>query len=214
MGMLEVGSMIGCQNVAGGVRVRIGADGWLESVARDPSPNCDARSDPDDISLLVIHAISLPAGRFGGDHVRQLFTNCLDCSADPTFADLAGVQVSAHLFVERTGRVNQFVPFNRRAWHAGASAFRGRAGCNDYSIGIELEGCEWLAYEDAQYAVLGELIAALLAHYPRLSLDAVVGHQEIAPERKSDPGPLFDWQRLYRDCYARLRRNAHATYRR
>jgi AmpD protein len=212
--MLEAGSMIGCQNAVEGGYVRIGADGWLESVARYPSPNCDARSDPDDISLLVIHAISLPVGRFGGEQVRQLFTNCLDCSADPTFADLAGVHVSAHLFVERTGRVIQFVPFGRRAWHAGVSAFRGRVGCNDYSIGIELEGCEWLAYQDAQYAILGELITTLFAHYPRLSLDAVVGHQEIAPERKWDPGPLFDWQRLYRDCYSRLQRNAHATHRR
>jgi len=195
------------------VRVVVGADHWLERVARDRSPNCDARSDPDDIALLVVHGISLPAGRFGGERVRELFTNCLDCGADPAFADLAGVRVSAHLFIERSGRVTQFVPFDRRAWHAGVSSFRGRTGCNDYSIGIELEGCDWLAYDDAQYAVLTDVIGALLARYPRLSLDAVVGHQEVAPGRKSDPGPLFDWLRLYRACYARLRGEAHAAHR-
>jgi N-acetyl-anhydromuramoyl-L-alanine amidase len=196
------------------VRVVVGADHWLDSVVRCPSPNSDTRSDPDDVSLLVVHNISLPAGRFGGERVRQLFTNCLDCSSDPAFADLAGVHVSAHLFIERDGSLTQFVPFDQRAWHAGVSAFRGRARCNDYSIGIELEGCDWLPYEDTQYAALTDVVTALLSRYPRLSLDAVVGHQEIAPARKSDPGPLFDWQRLYRGCYARLRGEAHATHRR
>jgi N-acetyl-anhydromuramoyl-L-alanine amidase len=192
----------------------VGADHWLAAATRCRSPNLDARSDPDDIALLVIHSISLPAGQFGGERVRQLFTNCLDCSADPSFADLAGVPLSAHLFIDRSGAITQFVPFDQRAWHAGISSFRGRSGCNDFSIGIELEGCDWLAYEDAQYKVLIDVMIALLARYSRLSLDAVVGHQEIAPGRKSDPGPLFDWQRVYHDCYARLGSMRHAAHRR
>jgi AmpD protein len=198
--------MIGCQKKSEEVRVRIGADHWLEGAVRCESPNSDERSDPDDISLLVIHNISLPPGEFGGDQVRQLFTNCLDCSADARLADLAGVHVSAHLFIDRHGALTQFVTFDRRAWHAGQSSYRGRAGCNDYSIGIELEGTDHVPYEDAQYAALAEVTTALIDHYARLSLDAVVGHQEIAPERKSDPGPAFDWRRFYRECYGRRAR--------
>jgi len=188
--------------MANEVCVRIGAEHWLERVERCPSPNCDDRSDPDDIVLLVIHNISLPPGRFGGDCVRQLFTNCLDCNADPAFGDLIGVEVSAHVFIDRRGKSVQFVPFDRRAWHAGASSYRGRVGCNDFSIGIELEGTDDLAYSDAQYETLHDVIAALLRRYERLSLDAVVGHQEIAPSRKTDPGAAFDWRRFYRRCYA------------
>jgi N-acetyl-anhydromuramoyl-L-alanine amidase len=186
------------------VRVRIGADHWLEGAFRCQSPNCDDRPDPDDIVLLVIHNISLPPGRFGGDQVQRLFTNCLDCDADPALNDLAGVRVSAHLFIDRRGALTQFVPFERRAWHAGSSSYRGRARCNDFSIGIELEGTDHIAYEDSQYDALSEVVKTLLERYARLSLDGVVGHQEIAPERKSDPGSAFDWQRFYRDCYKRL----------
>lgn len=196
--------MIGCQKNSKEVRVRIGADHWLEGTARCESPNSDERSDPDDISLLVIHNISLPPGQFGGDQVRQLFTNCLDCSADPSLADLAGVHVSAHLFINRRGVITQFVSFDRRAWHAGQSSYRGRTGCNDYSIGIELEGSDHTPYADAQYEALAETTAALFGRYRRLSLDAVVGHQEIAPDRKTDPGPAFEWWRFYRDCRGRL----------
>jgi AmpD protein len=186
------------------VRVRIGADNWLEGALRCPSPNSDERPDPDDISLLVIHNISLPPGHFGGDHVRQLFTNCLDGGADATFADLVGVQVSAHLFIDRRGALMQFVAFDRRAWHAGQSIYRGRAGCNDYSIGIELEGTDHTAYENSQYDTLSDVVAMLIGRYRGLSLDAAVGHQEIAPERKSDPGPAFDWRRFYQMSYGRL----------
>jgi N-acetyl-anhydromuramoyl-L-alanine amidase len=186
------------------VRVRIGADHWLEGAFRCQSPNCDDRPDPDDIVLLVIHNISLPPGRFGGDQVQRLFTNCLDCDADPALNDLAGVRVSAHLFIDRRGALTQFVPFDRRAWHAGSSSYRGCARCNDFSIGIELEGTDHIAYEDSQYDALSEVVKTLLERYARLSLDGVVGHQEIAPERKSDPGSAFDWQRFYRDCYKRL----------
>ena len=188
--------------------MRIDADHWLEGAVRCPSPNCDGRPDPDDISLLVIHNISLPPGRFGGDHVRQLFTNCLDCDADPTLADLVGVKVSAHLFIDRRGTITQFVTFDQRAWHAGPSSYSGRAGCNDYSIGIELEGTDRTPYESPQYGALSEIVSALIGRYRRLSLDAVVGHQEIAPERKSDPGPAFDWRRFYQDCYRRLEKTS------
>jgi AmpD protein len=186
------------------INVRVGADHWLEGVARWPSENCDDRSDPDDITLLVVHNISLPPGQFGGQHVKQLFTNCLDCSADPSLSDLQGVRVSAHLFIDRSGAIVQFVPFDRRAWHAGASSHRGRAGCNDYSIGIELEGTDETAYEGKQYRVLADVAACLLSHYRRLSLSGIVGHCEVAPGRKSDPGRLFDWPRLYRDCLQRI----------
>jgi AmpD protein len=184
--------------------VRIDADHWLEGAIRFPSPNCDPRRDPNDITLLVIHNISLPPGQFGGAHVPLLFTNCLDCSAHPAFADLEGVAVSAHLFVDRGGVITQFVSFDHRAWHAGKSSFRGSSACNDYSIGIELEGTDDIPYEDAQYIALADLVVTLLRRYERLSLDAIVGHQEIAPQRKTDPGAAFDWARLYRDCYRRI----------
>jgi N-acetyl-anhydromuramoyl-L-alanine amidase len=197
----------------GEIQVRIGADHWLEGVARWPSPNCDERTDPDDIVLLVVHNISLPPGRFGGEHVRQFFTNCLDCRADASLSDLEGVRVSAHLFVDRRGEIAQFVPFDRRAWHAGLSSYRGRTGCNDFSIGIELEGTDEAAYEPDQYRVLADVVASLIRRYPALSLSGIVGHQEIAPGRKTDPGAAFDWLRLYRDCLERFG-GAGGTHRR
>ena len=184
--------------------VQISADHWLEDVVRCASSNCDDRSDPDDIALVVIHNISLPPGQFGGGLVERFFTNCLDCSIDAALHDLEGVRVSSHLFVDRRGRVTQFVPFHRRAWHAGVSSHRGREGCNDYSIGVELEGTDEVSYDEAQYESLTEVLVALMSRYPRLSLEGIVGHREIAPQRKTDPGLAFDWSRLYRDVVRRM----------
>ena len=192
--------------------MQIGPDHWLEGIARCPSPNCDQRTDPDDIVLIVVHSISLPPGRFGGDHVKQFFTNCLDCSVDPTLADLEGVRVSAHAFIDRRGIPTQFVPFNRRAWHAGRSSYRGREGCNDFSIGIELEGTDTMPFESAQYRTLAEIATCLISRYPTLSLSGIIAHSEVAPGRKTDPGPLFDWSRLYRDVLQRIGAPG-ATYR-
>ena len=183
---------------------RVDPDHWLSGAARYPSDNSDARTDPNDISLVVIHGISLPPGSFGGDQVKQFFTNCLDCSAHPSLADLVGVRVSSHLFIERTGRTLQFVPFDRRAWHAGVSNHRGRIGCNDFSIGIEMEGTDEVAYDDRQYDSLADAIVALLHRYRSISLDGIVGHSDIAPGRKTDPGAAFDWPRLYASCLTRL----------
>lgn len=177
-------------------RVIVNADGWLAGARRVPSPNQDARPHPDDISLVVVHGISLPPGEFGSGAVEALFRNRLDGATDPRLADLEGLRVSAHAFIDRAGRVAQFVPFSRRAWHAGASSHRGRAGCNDFAIGIELEGTDAVPYEDAQYAALGQVLRALLARYPRIDLQAIVGHSEVAPGRKTDPGPRFDWRRV------------------
>ena len=161
-----------------------------------PSPNQNARPDPEDISLVVVHGISLPPGEFGTGAVERFFCNTLDCSGDRRLADLAGVRVSAHLFVSRRGALTQFVPFDRRAWHAGLSHWRGRTGCNDFAIGIELEGTDDSGYTNSQYAALGRILDALFACYPRLDRSTVVGHNEIAPERKTDPGPRFDWRRV------------------
>jgi N-acetyl-anhydromuramoyl-L-alanine amidase len=170
-------------------------DHWLAGAQRCPSPNQDERPDCAEPSLLVIHCISLPAGVFGTGNVHALFCNRLDCASHPSFHDLEGLRVSAHLLVERDGRPVQFVPFGRRAWHAGQSSYRGRTRCNDFSIGIELEGTDALVYQDAQYRALAAVTRALLARYRQLSPGRIVGHAEIAPERKTDPGPHFDWRR-------------------
>ncbi|MBV0932707.1 1,6-anhydro-N-acetylmuramyl-L-alanine amidase AmpD [Marinobacterium weihaiense] len=159
-----------------------------------PSPNCNTRP-AGEISLLVIHNISLPPGQFGGGHVTELFTNCLDPQAHPFFAKLDGLEVSAHLLIERDGSMIQFVPFDRRAWHAGRSCFDGREACNDFSIGIELEGADDIPYTDAQYQVLAAVTRTLLVTYPNLTRDRITGHSNIAPGRKTDPGPAFDWAR-------------------
>jgi AmpD protein len=143
------------------------------------------------VDLLVIHNISLPAGRFGGPHIADLFTNRVDFAADPSFADLRGLAVSAHFLVRRDGRVLQFVSCNARAWHAGVSSFRGREQCNDFSVGIEMEGSDFVAFSPAQYESLAALTLALAARYP---LAAVQGHEHVAPGRKTDPGPFFDWE--------------------
>ena len=158
-----------------------------------PSPNFDERPGNEPISLLVIHNISLPPGEFGGDGVLALFTNRLDPAAHPYYETIKDLRVSAHFFIRRDGELIQLVPCELRAWHAGASCWQGRERCNDFSIGIELEGTDDLAYTDAQYDTLAELASTLFAHYGRLD---VTGHADIAPERKTDPGPAFDWQRL------------------
>lgn len=163
-----------------------------------PSPNADDRPDHCCPSLIVIHGISLPPGQFGGPYIRQLFTNRLDPGAHPSFAPVANQRVSAHVLIERNGRIVQFVPFHRRAWHAGVSSYKGKENCNDFSIGIELEGTDQLPYEDVQYGVLATLIDTLRIVYPSLSKESISGHSEIAPDRKTDPGPAFDWQRLHR----------------
>jgi AmpD protein len=183
--------------------VIVGADHWLEGVRRAASPNHDERPDRRDISLLVIHGISLPPGEFGGPWIDALFCNRLDTDAHPSFGDLLGVRVSSHAVIDRAGAVTQYVAFDRRAWHAGVSQWRGRISCNDFSIGIELEGTDRTPYTDAQYDALRIATMALLDRYPRLSLGTIVGHSEIAPTRKTDPGPVFDWSRLFSSLVSR-----------
>ena len=175
--------------------LEIDADGWLAGVSRLPSPNCDRRPHGE-VSLLVIHNISLPPGEFGGDAVQQLFLNRLDPKAHPAFAELEGLRVSAHLFIDRNGALTQFVPCAARAWHAGRSRYAGRPNCNDFAIGIELEGTDDAPYEAAQYLTAAAVIAALLRAYPTLCATRIVGHSDIAPGRKTDPGPSFDWARM------------------
>lgn len=168
-------------------------DGWLQGVARLPTPNVDDRPAGERVELVVIHNISLPPGEYGRRNVHALFTNRLDPCAHPFFAGVAGARVSAHILIERDGTITQFASFDRRAWHAGASEFNGRPRCNDFSVGIELEGSDFDAFTDAQYAALDEVLAAVLGEYP---VRAVCGHSEIAGGRKTDPGPFFDWARL------------------
>lgn len=177
---------------------RLPLSGWipLPGIRQRPSPNCDARPAGTAINLLVIHNISLPPGEFGTDCPARLFLNELDFDAHPWFEQIRGLKVSSHFLIERDGTVTQFVSCNDRAWHAGLSTFNGRSACNDFSIGIELEGTDDLPYTDAQYRRLGELTTALKTHYP---LTAVRGHCHIAPSRKTDPGKAFDWAR-----YAKL----------
>lgn len=173
-------------------------DGWLSGVNIYPSPNSNLRPESADISLLVVHNISLPPGEFGGGYVQAFFQNRLDIHAHPYFETIAGLQVSAHLFIERDGAITQFVPFTARAWHAGISSFDGVSNCNDYSIGIELEGTDELPYTDAQYLALEKVTRQLMLTYPKLTLERITGHEHIAPGRKTDPGPAFDWQRFRR----------------
>lgn len=174
-------------------RLQLDADGWLRGAKRIASPNCDQRPDGEAVSLIVIHAISLPPGAFGGDAIERLFTNRLDPSGHPYYAQICCLQVSAHFLIRRDGDLLQFVSCRQRAWHAGQSSWQGRQRCNDFSLGIELEGCDELPFTDAQYARLVALVGLLRAHFP---IDAVVGHSDIAPGRKTDPGPYFDWQEL------------------
>lgn len=166
------------------------AEGLLPVVDFIASPNCDERPPGEEIGLVVVHAISLPPGTFGGDGVERLFTNRLDPAQHPYYAVIEGLRVSAHFFVRRDGNIVQFVPCAKRAWHAGASQWRGRTRCNDFSIGIELEGCDDLPFEAVQYRRLVDLVGMIRRRYP---VRDVVGHADIAPGRKSDPGPHFDW---------------------
>lgn len=184
----------------------LGADGWCEGAVRVPSPNFDSRPTPAGIDLLVIHNISLPPGQFGGGEIAGLFTNTLDYDAHPYFDQLRPLRVSAHFLIERCGRIVQFVAAGERAWHAGASRFGERERCNDFSIGIELEGTDFEAFTDIQYLRLAALTAALEKAYP---LTTVTGHEHIAPGRKTDPGPFFEWGR-YRAIYLSARQNETA----
>ncbi|HQQ74205.1 MAG TPA: 1,6-anhydro-N-acetylmuramyl-L-alanine amidase AmpD [Pseudomonadales bacterium] len=170
--------------------------GWLQGIRTLPSPNCNARPSIAAIDLLVIHNISLPPGQFGGDHIDALFCNELDCDADPYFETLRDLCVSAHFFINRDGQVTQYVSLDDRAWHAGVSQWDGREQCNDFSIGIELEGTDNTSYTDAQYAALTGLARVLMLLYPAITLNRIVGHSDIAPGRKTDPGEAFDWLRF------------------
>ena len=176
----------------------IAADGWCGQAQRQSSPNFDARAEGVAAELLVIHNISLPPGQFGGPFIGDLFCNQLDCDAHPYFDQLRPLRVSAHFVIQRDGTLIQFVSANDRAWHAGVSSFNGRERCNDFSIGIELEGTDFEPFTDLQYEVLAALTDALRRRYP---LTDVAGHEHIAPGRKTDPGPFFDWARFRKNFY-------------
>jgi AmpD protein len=172
--------------------------GWLPQARRVHSPNFGERPADAVIDLLVIHNISLPPGEFGGPWVEQLFCGRLDAGVHPYFATIADNPVSAHLFIRRDGEALQFVDLWRRAWHAGRSCWQGRAECNDYGIGIELEGTDETPFTDAQYHRLAELTGAIMRRFPAISAERIVGHSDVAPGRKTDPGPAFDWTRYRR----------------
>lgn len=171
-------------------------NGLLESAIFRDSPNCNDRPADIAIDMIVVHGISLPAGEFGGEWVDRLFLNQIQGSEHPGFSDLAGVKVSSHLFVRRTGEVIQYVSFDKRAWHAGVSEYEGCANCNDFSVGIELEGTDDIPYEPEQYVSLSHSVIALIHAYPDINEQRVVGHVDIAPGRKTDPGPVFDWNKF------------------
>jgi len=172
------------------------ATGLLTGVSQVLSPHHDARPDGQQPELVIIHGISLPPDEYGGPGVLQLFTGNLPSDAHPYYAGIAALRVSAHLFIRRDGELLQCVPLHRRAWHAGVSSFQGRPACNDYSLGIELEGSDDQPYDDAQYAALAAVLLLLQQHWPLLQGERIVGHSDVAPGRKSDPGPAFDWLRL------------------
>jgi N-acetyl-anhydromuramoyl-L-alanine amidase len=178
--------------------MEITADGLASGVRFVASPNCDDRPDGVQIELLVVHSISLPPGEFGGPGIEALFMNALDPAAHPYYGGIANLRVSAHFVVRRDGTTIQYVACSKRAWHAGVSSWNGRSRCNDFSIGIELEGCDDIAFEAAQYDALARLTRALRRRYP---ISDIAGHSDIAPERKTDPGPHFDWAR-YRSMIA------------
>jgi len=172
--------------------MKLDACGWLSGVRRITSPNYDVRPPGTAIELLVVHNISLPPGVFGGEAVTQLFTNTLDTDAHPYYRQLKGVKVSAHFLIRRDGAIIQFVSCNKRAWHAGVSSWQGRSACNDFSIGVELEGSDFEPFDDQQYVALARLTRLLRRSYP---VRTILGHADIAPGRKTDPGPFFDWPR-------------------
>jgi len=179
------------------------AMGLLSGARAVESPNCDDRPARLEPELLVVHGISLPPGEFGGPWIERLFTNTLPPDEHPYFEAIQHLRVSSHVLISRDGTLTQYVPFGQRAWHAGTSHWRGRGDCNDFSIGIELEGADDVAYDHRQYEALAELVAALQRAYPSLSEGWIAGHSDIAPGRKTDPGPAFDWRRLERDIRAR-----------
>jgi AmpD protein len=182
--------------MAAGTIVIDRTSGLVQEARQCASPNCDPWPDGAQPELIVVHGISLPPGQFGGPWIDALFTNTLDCTTDPDFAEAASLKVSAHFLIRRDGELVQYVPVTMRAWHAGTSIHCGRERCNDFSIGIEMEGTDELPYTSAQYEVLARLIAALRNWAPSLSGAPIVGHSDIAPGRKTDPGGAFDWGRL------------------
>jgi AmpD protein len=177
--------------------MKIHTNGWLSGLRQITSPNCDARSPGTAIELLVIHNISLPPGEFGGEWINSLFTNTLDSNAHPYFKQLDGLKVSAHFLIRRNGAIIQFVPCTKRAWHAGQSFWQGYTACNNFSIGIELEGSDFVPFEEQQYLSLVRLTRLLKRNYP---IRSIAGHADIAPGRKSDPGPFFEWSRYLALC--------------
>lgn len=174
----------------------INQDHLLEPVDYQPSPHYDQRPEGMVIDMVVVHCISLPPGEFGSSAIPEFFCGKLDTGSHPAFADIASLRVSAHLLIRRRGEIIQFVPFDKRAWHAGESSFQGRSRCNDFSIGIELEGTDHLPYEKAQYQQLQNVLVLLKHAYPAITEERIVGHVDIAPNRKTDPGPAFDWSSL------------------
>lgn len=170
--------------------------GLLEPITYCPSPHYDERPEGIAIDMVVVHNISLPPGQFGTQTVQDFFCGKLDATAHPALPEIASLRVSAHLFIRRTGEILQFVPFMKRAWHAGESFFQGKTRCNDFSIGIELEGTDDLPFETVQYHRLGQVICLLRQAYPAITLERIVGHEQIAPGRKTDPGPFFNWDYL------------------
>jgi len=172
------------------------SSGKIQGIHYIVSPNYDSRPNPDDISLIVIHGISIPPGRFGDGYIEQLFTNSLSITEHPHFQEIINLRVSAHLLINRDGILTQFVPFDKRAWHAGESKYKGLENCNNYSIGIELEGVDDIPYTEEQYAQLAEVLQNLYDLYPLLSRDTMAGHSDVAPGRKTDPGQAFDWEYL------------------
>lgn len=170
--------------------------GLLDVARQVNSPNYDDRPQGNDLDLIVVHNISLPPSEFGGPWIEALFTNQLDPSAHPYFEKIHQMEVSSHLLIRRDGEIVQFVPFHKRAWHAGKSEYQGRERCNDFSVGIELEGADEIPYDDIQYQQLAAVISCLCQHYDKLTTDRITGHSDIAPGRKTDPGPAFDWSKL------------------
>lgn len=167
---------------------------WLDNVEVVPSPNCNLRPDSE-VSLLVIHNISLPPGQYGGGYIQKFFQNALPVSEDAYFQEIGHLEVSSHFLIERNGKVSQFVPLDKRAWHAGVSSFQGRGNCNDFSVGVELEGTDDEPYADEQYKALVDLTLEIQKIYPLITPQRITGHCDIAPDRKTDPGPAFDWKR-------------------
>jgi AmpD protein len=175
-------------------------DGILAQARYIESPNHNERVDEQDMSLIVLHNISLPPGKFGGGWITKLFTNKLPKDADPFFEEIHQLRVSSHLLIRRDGKIIQYVPFHKRAWHAGVSEYLGRCACNDFSVGIELEGTDHEAFTETQYEVLIGVLHSLVEKYPTLTLDNITGHEHIAPDRKTDPGSYFDWEMLGKAC--------------